>query len=85
MNKHLRPPQVDDKQKEPKLTPCMKAPAKWEIELHQAGLKACHCGEEFTLWWIRPLGRQEKLAFECPQLADPIQDPSAGKILSSFL
>jgi hypothetical protein len=35
-------------------------------ELRQAGLEACHCVEEFYLQRIHPLGRQKKLAFECP-------------------
>jgi hypothetical protein len=34
-------------------------------ELRQVGLEACHYVEEFYLWWIRPLGRRKKLAFEC--------------------
>jgi hypothetical protein len=36
------------------------------VELRQAGLEACHCVEEFYLQQIQPLGRQKKLAFECP-------------------
>jgi hypothetical protein len=84
MNKHVLPPQVDDKRKEPELTSCLKALAKQVIELHEAGLKVCHCVEEFTLRWIHPLSHQEKLAFECPWLANPTLDPPAGKILNSF-
>jgi hypothetical protein len=49
-------------------------------ELCEAGLKACHCAEEFTLWRIRPLGGREKLAFECPRLADPNREAADGKI-----
>jgi hypothetical protein len=57
---------------------------KWVDELLQVGLWACHCAEEFTLRWIHPQGRREKLAYECPRLADPTREPTAGKILSSF-
>jgi hypothetical protein len=62
----------------------LKALVKRVIELHEARLKACHCDKEFTLQWIRPLGRREKLAFECPRFADPTRDPPASKILNSF-
>jgi hypothetical protein len=34
-------------------------------ELHQVGLEACHCIEEFIVRRIRPLGHQKTLAFEC--------------------
>jgi hypothetical protein len=34
------------------------------VELHQAGLEACHCAKEFYLRRIRPLGRRKTLAFE---------------------
>jgi hypothetical protein len=49
-------------------------------ELHEAGLKACHCIEEFHLQRIRPLGRREKLTFKCPQLTDPSCEPTDGNI-----
>jgi hypothetical protein len=41
--------------------------------------------ELFTLRPIRSLGHWEKLAFECPRLADANRDPPAGMILSSLL
>jgi hypothetical protein len=31
------------------MTPRLAALVKWVAELHKAGLKACHCVEEFTL------------------------------------
>jgi hypothetical protein len=57
---------------------------RWVAELHDTGLWTCHCTEEFTLRQIRPLGRREKLAYECPWLADPSRDPAASKILTLF-
>jgi hypothetical protein len=68
MNKHLLPPHVEDKWKEPKMTLRLKALVKRVTELRQAGLEECHRAEEFTLRRIRPLGHREKLAFECLQL-----------------
>jgi hypothetical protein len=50
------------------------------VELCEAGLKACHCAEEFTLRRICPLGCWEKLAFECLWLDDPSHEPAVGKI-----
>jgi hypothetical protein len=47
-------------------------------DLRQAGLKACHCVEEFYLRRIHPLGRRKKLVFECPRLPDPHREPSEG-------
>jgi hypothetical protein len=64
-NKHLLPPHVEDKRKEPEMTPRLKALVKRVIELRQADLEACHYIEEFTLWRICPLGHREKLAFYC--------------------
>jgi hypothetical protein len=66
------------------MTAHLKALIKWAAKLHQDGLEACHYTEEFTLQW-GPLGHREKLAFECPWLADPNRDPPAGKILNLFL
>jgi hypothetical protein len=62
------------------MTPRLTALVKWVAELRDTGLQACHCNEEFTSWRIRPLGRREILAFECPRLADPSCDPASGKI-----
>jgi hypothetical protein len=66
------------------MTPRLAALVKQVAELHDAGLRACHYAEEFTLRWIRPLGRREKLAYECSQLANPCHDLAASKILISF-
>jgi hypothetical protein len=84
MNKHLLLPHVDDKWKEPELTLHLKALVKRVIVLCETRLKACHCIKEFTFRRINPLGRREKLALECPRLADPTRDPPLGKILNSF-
>jgi hypothetical protein len=51
-------------------------------ELCKASLKACHYIKEFTLQQIHPLGRREKLAYECPRLADPSREAAVGKIFS---
>jgi hypothetical protein len=84
VNKHLLPLLIDNKRGEPKMTLCLAALVKWVAELHDAGLRACHCIEESTLQRIHPLGRWEKLAYECPWLTDPSRDPPASKILISF-
>jgi hypothetical protein len=83
MNKHLLPPLNDDKWKDPELTLPLKALVKRVTELHEAGLKVCHCADGFTLQWIHPLDRHEKLAFEYPRLVDPTHDPPTSKILNS--
>jgi hypothetical protein len=82
--KHLLPPLIDNKRGESKMTPRLTALVKQVAELHDASLWACHYAEEFTLRWIRPLGRRGKLAYECSQLANPCRDPAASKILISF-
>jgi hypothetical protein len=76
------PPLVDKKRGEPKMTPCLAALVKRVAELLAAGLWVCHCVEEFSLRWIRPLGHQEKLAYNCPRLADPSHEPAAGKMFN---
>jgi hypothetical protein len=48
-NKNLLPPQIDDKQGEPEITPCLVALAKRVTELYHTDLQACHYAEEFTL------------------------------------
>jgi hypothetical protein len=83
-NKHLLA-DVEFKRREPEMTPHLEALVKRVTELRQAGLEACHYAEEFTLRWIRPIGRQENLVVECPQLNDPDYDPLAGKILNFLL
>jgi hypothetical protein len=67
------------------VTPCLATLVKLVTELCQAGFWACHYAKEFTLRWIHPLDHQEKLAYECPRLADPTHEPADGKILNSFV
>jgi hypothetical protein len=82
-NKHLLLPQIDDKRGEGglEITSHLIALVKRVIELRQADLRVCHCAEEFTLRWIRPLDRREKRAYECSWLADLTREPAEGKIL----
>jgi hypothetical protein len=84
-NKHLLPPHIDNKWGELEMTPCLAALFKQVIELCGTGLRTCHYAKEFTLQQIRPLGRREKLAYECPRLADPSRDPVDSKILTYFI
>jgi hypothetical protein len=65
-NKLLFPPAIKNQQTEPLMTGCLVTLTKHVTKLCQAGLKACHCVEEFFVRWIRPLGRRKTLAFECP-------------------
>jgi hypothetical protein len=74
------PPLVNKKRGEPKMTSRMAALVKWVAELCTVGLRACHCVEEFTLRWIRPVGRRERLAYDCLQLADLSCEPAAGEM-----
>jgi hypothetical protein len=60
------------------LTDRLAALTKHVAELCQASLKACHYVEEFSLRWIRPLGRRKTLVFECLRMADPSRDPFEG-------
>jgi hypothetical protein len=78
VNKLLFPPFIDDKQSELNLADLVKRVP----ELREDGLRACHYAEEFTLQRLRPLGRREKLAYECSWLADPSHEPAAGKIFT---
>jgi hypothetical protein len=55
---------------------------KWVVELRDSGLRVRHYTDEFTLPWIHPLSHREKLAYECPRLADPSHDPATGRIFS---
>jgi hypothetical protein len=75
-NRLLFPPIIKDKQNEPTMNTHLSALVKRVAELCEARLKACHCVEEFHLWQSRALGRQEKLAFECPRLNDPSHEPA---------
>jgi hypothetical protein len=85
MNKHLPPPQIEDKRGELEMTPRLAMLVKHVTELRQASLWVCHYAEEFSLRWIRPLGHREKLAYECPLLADLTHEPTNGKILIFFV
>jgi hypothetical protein len=64
------------------MTPRLVALVKRVAELKDAGLQACHCAEEFTLRWIQPLDRREKLAYECMWLTNSRGKPAAGKTFS---
>jgi hypothetical protein len=79
VNRHLLPPLIDKKWGEPKMTLHLAALVKRVTELRDFGLRPRHCTEEFTLRRIHPLGRQEKLAYECPRLADPSCELAAGR------
>jgi hypothetical protein len=48
-NKHLLLLLIQDKRKVLEEMLLLKMLVKWVIELHQAGLEACHCTEEFIL------------------------------------
>jgi hypothetical protein len=78
VNKLQFPPTIKNKQTEPPMTDHLVALTKRVVELCQAGLKACHCVEEFFVRRIHPLGRRKTLAFECPRMADPYREPSEG-------
>jgi hypothetical protein len=65
-NKLLFPLAIKNKRSEPPMTDRLAALTKLVAKLRQADLEACHCVKEFYLRWIRPLGHQKKLAFECP-------------------
>jgi hypothetical protein len=85
MNKHLLPLSIDDKRREPEMTPCLQALVNQVTELLQAGLWVFHCVEEFTLRWIRPLVRRVKLVYECPLFTNPTRESATDKILNSFI
>jgi hypothetical protein len=78
VNKLLFPPSIKNKRSEPPMTDRLAALTKRVAKLRQAGLEACHCVEEFYLRWIHSLGHRKKLAFECPQMADPYCEPLKG-------
>jgi hypothetical protein len=66
VNKLLFPPAIKNKRTKPPMTDHLSMLTKRIAELHQAGLKACHCVKEFYVQWIHPLGRRKTLAFKCP-------------------
>jgi hypothetical protein len=49
VNKLLFPPNINDKWTETKMTACFSALVNRIADLCEAGLKACHCVEEFHL------------------------------------
>jgi hypothetical protein len=81
-NRHQLPPLIDNKQGKLEMTPRLIALVKLVAELHNADLRACHCTEEFILWWIYPLGHRDALAYECPRLADPSHELANSKIFN---
>jgi hypothetical protein len=80
VSKLLFPPVIKNKQMKPLMTDRLAALIKRVAELRQAGIEVCHCVKEFHLRWIRPLGRQKTLTFECPRMADLSRDPSEGDL-----
>jgi hypothetical protein len=80
VNKLLFPLIIKDKWKEPLMNDSLSALVKHVAELCEAGLKAYHCIKECHLRQIHPLGHRDKLAFECPQMANPSRDPADGQI-----
>jgi hypothetical protein len=82
VNKLLFPLDITDKRNELRMSSHLSALVKRVAELREAGLMACHCAEEFYLRWIHPLGRRERVAYDCPQLADPSPEPANGEIFN---
>jgi hypothetical protein len=78
-NKFLFTPVVKAQRKEPPMNACLAALVKSVSELRKAGLKVCHCIEEFHHRQIRPLGRRDKYAYKYPWMADPNYEPVDGK------
>jgi hypothetical protein len=66
------------------MTPRLCARDERLTERRAAGLQACYCAEEFTLRWIRPLGRWERLAYDYPQLTDSSREPTTCKMLNLY-
>jgi hypothetical protein len=64
------------------MTPHMATLVKRVAEHCAVDLQVCHCAEEFTLQQIHPLGRRERLAYDCPGLADLSHEPTAGKMFN---
>jgi hypothetical protein len=79
-NKLLFPPVIKAQRKEPLMNTRLAALVKRVSELRAAGLKVRHCIEEFHHRQIRPLGHQDKCAYECPRMADPNREPADGKL-----
>jgi hypothetical protein len=66
------PPVVKAQRTEPLMNAHLAALVKRVAELHRVRLKACHCVEEFHLQQIRPLGHQDKCAYEWPGWLIPV-------------
>jgi hypothetical protein len=49
-NMLMFPPVIKDKRNEPPMNDRLTALVKHVAKLHEAGLKACYCVEEFHLW-----------------------------------
>jgi hypothetical protein len=79
-NKLLFPQIIKAQRREPPMNTRLAALVKRVAELRKAGLKACHCIEEFHLQWIHPLGHRDKYAYECPWIVDPNPEPAEGKL-----
>jgi hypothetical protein len=66
------------------MTRHLSALVKRVTELRAAGHQACHCAEEFTLRWIHPLGRWERLAYDYPRLTNSSREPAACKMFNLY-
>jgi hypothetical protein len=64
------------------MTPRLAALVKRVVEIRAIGLWVCHYTEKFTLRQIHRLGRQERLAYDCPWLADSSHEPAAGRMFN---
>jgi hypothetical protein len=77
-NKLMFPPIIKAQRTEPPMNAWLAALVKRVAELRMAGLKACHCIEEFHLRRIRLLDRRDKCAYDCPRMADSSREPADG-------
>jgi hypothetical protein len=55
-NKYILLPLIDDKPREPEITPRLQVLVDRETELYQTGLQVCHCAEEWAESPSRPSG-----------------------------
>jgi hypothetical protein len=74
------PPFIKAQRTEPPMIARLAALVKRISELHAAGLKACHCIEEFHHRRIRPLDHQKRRAYECPWMVNLSHEPTEGKL-----
>jgi hypothetical protein len=82
VNRHFLPPLINNMRGEQKMTPRLTALVKRVAKLHDVGFQACHYVEEFTLQQIRPLGRRNMMAYECPWLNDLSRDLPLVRLLN---